>query len=72
MATAPVKKEKTQIRPARDEFEALKIVVQESPGLYMRVLNKLREHMKISKGNLLDEMKNRQVSQDQQEKRTAK
>jgi hypothetical protein len=57
------KKEKLQSRPAKDEVEALKLAIQESPGLYMRVLNKLRENLKNSKSNVLDEMKDKKISQ---------
>jgi hypothetical protein len=48
-------------RGAQDEFEALRLVITSNPGLQGRVLNKIREHLKLSKGSLFEEMKDKQV-----------
>ncbi len=55
--------EKKVVRKAENELEMLRLIIQENPILFNRVLNRLREQRDLSKQSIFDAVKQKQEAQ---------
>jgi uncharacterized ferritin-like protein (DUF455 family) len=59
---AEVEKAETKTKGARDEFEAIAVVVSEKRSLTMKVLQKIKIQKDRSKSNILDVISDDEIS----------
>jgi uncharacterized ferritin-like protein (DUF455 family) len=61
-STEEVDKAEVKTKGARDEFEAIAVVVAENRGLTLKVLQKIKIQKEMSKSNILDVISDDDIS----------